>query len=242
VTATDVEYYDLLQSLERFSWLKLPHDCMRECGPAAQTLGALLRISTRETFVTNSTIAETADLPVSTVKKHVAKLAEAGWIANRGRQRTAGGALRRTATRCATSRADRCERFGVLPVWLSLLPLRWSDRAVFSLVMGRALSVSRGVNKTEAAAEIESIEDLHYGGYEDRFHFSLSQIQQQTGLGRHPIVEAKRSLRTRGLIDWYSGDGGDVLIPSQRKAIKAWTEGTEDYFGIRKNPSYRGGV
>ena len=239
--ATDnAEYFDFYQSLHRLGYIKLLHDCMCDRGPAAQTLGGLLAISTRETYVSNQAIADHANLPLRTVKHHIAALSQAGWVTNDGRQRTNAGRLRRTATRCVTSKAKHCTRYGVLPNWTSLLNLKWAERAVFSLVMARALAVGSGVNATEAASEVDSLGDLANGHW-DRFGFSLRQIERQTGLGRAAIATAKRSLAKRKLVARTDGDGdSDTLFPSPSKAIKVWQDDESSWCCVRDNPDYEG--
>ena len=56
------EEISLLASLTG-EWLKLPLSIVRDVGPATQTLGGILKISNRETFVSASKVAERARLP-----------------------------------------------------------------------------------------------------------------------------------------------------------------------------------
>ena len=75
----------LLDSLEG-EWIKLLVAAMREVGPAAQTLGGLLKVTSSTTFVPVSGIAMKARVPIKTARKHLATLATRGWIVNEGRQ------------------------------------------------------------------------------------------------------------------------------------------------------------
>ena len=132
----------LLDSLEG-NWLKLPEAIMRDCGSATQTLGGLLAITNRETFVSQSRIAAGAHLPISTVRKHLVRLHDSGWIENGGRERIRGGALRRTATIRITKKGrENLKPYGFLPIWACHSgQLRWSARAVLSVWMARLCSL-----------------------------------------------------------------------------------------------------
>ena len=87
----------LLHSLNG-EWLKLPFAAMRDVGPAAQTLGGILAITSTETFSAASRIAERSRLPLPTVRRHLSTLAQRGWLDNLGRGHTRQGASRRTCT------------------------------------------------------------------------------------------------------------------------------------------------
>ena len=57
-------------------------------------------------------------LPLKTVYKHLATLNAAGWIVNKGREKTRGGWLRRTATVALTKQTlDNLTPYGFLPWW-----------------------------------------------------------------------------------------------------------------------------
>lgn len=237
----NAEYYDLLQSLEHFNWLKLPFECMRECGPAVQTLGGLLRITGRQTFVSTEAIADRAYLPRRTVQKHLRTLDAAGWVECRGRERTPAGRLRRTATTKIAGRARKCEHFGILPEWARVQIkheyLTWSSKAILSVVMARTLAIQRG----NEVHELETLDDVLIHS-DDRFSFSLSYLQKTTGLGRSAIVDAKAQLSRTGLVRW-TGDpseyhASDLLAPSLRVAIKRWQSKGEYWFTITKNPEW----
>ena len=50
---------------------------------------------------------------------------------------------------------------------------------------------------------------------EDRFRYSLKRLKLQTGLSRNSIIEAKRTLRSLGIItSTQSGRAGDLLLPN----------------------------
>ena len=83
-THPEVQVFDLVDSLDQ-SWLKLPLEVMKDVGPATQTLGGLLKITNKETFVSTATIAEAARMPPRTAEKHLHSLDTHGWVSNRGR-------------------------------------------------------------------------------------------------------------------------------------------------------------
>ncbi len=234
-TEAECEYFDLLAALDRFPWIKLPHHCMKECGPAAQSLGGLLRITNRQTFVSVERIAESAFVPVASCRKHLKALHDAGYIKRQGRQRTPAGVLRRTGTIQVTAKGKGCDRFGILPSWLELaFPRRnvpWSCRAVFSLVMARMLSVHRGIEDDMRPDDLGCL----YEKAPDRFGFSLSSIEEATGLSRPSIISAKSRLQFAGLIEWRSGEfeySPDDLIPSLNAAIKSWNENGSGWYSV----------
>lgn len=204
-------------------WIKLPFAAMRDVGPAAQTLGGLMKVTKRETFVSISTIAEKSRLPVRTAAKHLATLQRHGWINNRGRERTRAGRPRRTCTIVVTSRAKLAQQdYGVLPWWACSRNrhLAWSDKAVLSVVMARLMSLRSAVVEEELDSDDfwGSIENL--GGC-DRFQFSLDELQHKTGLSRPSIIGAKHALHRRGIIEWIANqrrngaDDTDILEPSR---------------------------
>jgi hypothetical protein len=220
----------LLQSL-RGEWLKLPLAVMRDCGPAAQTLAGLMRITNKETFASVSTIATRARLPLWTCRKHLVTLDAKGYISNDGRGRTRRGAPRRTCTIRIAGRTKAAIQagYGVLPWWACCLPrsggrLPWSSKAVLSVIMARLMSMVSIVEEQDGRGNLhadepwDSISNL---GDADRFRFSLDSLERDTGLSRPAIVGAKRELKDRKIINWYrdqrldGGDGTDVLIPSE---------------------------
>ena len=97
------EEISLLDSLEG-EWIKLLVAPMQDVGPAAQTLGGLLKITSSQTFRPVSDIAVAARVPARTVEKHLVTLHNAGWIINKKRQPLKNGWLRRTATIALTKK------------------------------------------------------------------------------------------------------------------------------------------
>lgn len=204
-TTREVAHISLLGSLAR-EWIKLPCECMRECGAAAQTLGGLLRLTEKETFASVKRIAQAARLPARTVKRHLEILAENDWVSNHGRQPTRAGRARRTATRRVTKKSLSAAEtnYTFLPWWAScniatVGRLKWCERAVLSVVMARMCSL-RGAMLQEGSEGMAAI-----GAFEDkeRFRFSLDAIERQTGLSRPAIVRGKRRLKKLGIVDWF---------------------------------------
>lgn len=236
-----VEYSDFFQSIDHpHKWYKLPLRVMADVGPAVQTFAGLLKLTKKATFRQQREIASCARLPLATVKKHLVTLHERGWIENEGRQRTAGGILRRTATLTMTKKALAAlapdEPYGVLP-WQAMAVvavmftngkrwnnyrLPWSAKAVLSVVLSRLMSIIAGAKKQKDAGKIG--EDCRwemlkaFGGI-DRFRFGLDELHRLTGLGKPAIIAAKRTLKKIGMVDWVlkkRDDGGsdrDALAP-----------------------------
>lgn len=229
---------DLITSL-RAPWIKVPYSVMRDVGPAVQTLGGLLRITTKQTFVPLSAIATSARLPLATARKHIATLDAQGWVANSGRQRTPRGAPRRTCTLCVTKKTrDAIDRkqehpdepllWGVLPWWAccagGTVEMPWSARALLSVVMAKLMSLRAVVDREDGKADLtsedywESFENL--GSLDARFSFTLNDLSSLTGLSRHSIIEAKRLLHRKKIINWQGfrdpkkGDVTDKLLPN----------------------------
>jgi len=225
------EYISLLDSIERGEeWLKLPHDTMRECGPAAQTLGGILRLTNREMFVPLEDIASAARLQKRTVQRHLVKLDGRGWIHRKGRQKTRSGWLRRTATiqLTAKARAAAATTYGVLPWWACCEIRRhgrfnWATKAVLSIVLGRLMSlkaaieeqVGHGLDDCDVWGSIANMGD------EERFRFSLDSLQRQTGLSRQAAIDAKPQLKKRKIVNWTGAKEGsgsheaDILYPNE---------------------------
>jgi len=222
------EYISLVDSLTR-EWIKLPLAVMQDCGPAAQTLGGLLKVTDKETFIETATIADRARLPVATVRKHLVTLDARGWIHNRGRQETRRGRLRRTATIALTAKArDNLKPYAPLPWWACCSikgygKLSWAAKAVLSVVMGRLMSLKGAVEQQDGhGCDSEDVfGSIANMGEEDRFRFSLDYLEKQTGLGRTAIVDAKCKLARMQIVAWrrYCDDnGGDltnVLYPNE---------------------------
>ena len=117
----------LLESLNS-AWIKLPFEIMRDVGPAVQTLGALLKVTDKETYIAVGEIARCTGLPIGTVRKHLVTLDASGWIANRGREHTHRGRPRRTATIAITKQTkEKIEPYGAFP-WWACCSMRKRDR------------------------------------------------------------------------------------------------------------------
>jgi hypothetical protein len=191
-------------------WIKLPLLAMQQVGPAAQTLGGLVKMTTKETYSAVSEIAGSARLPVATVRKHLRTLDAGGWIANAGRQHTRRGAPRRTATIKITAQTiDHLTPFGVLPWWAccnirKVGRLPWCAKAVLSVVMARLWGLKAAADQQQDNADLEelvgAIENL---GGDDRFAFPLRWLESQTGLDHKSVTTAKRLLNHRyGIVRW----------------------------------------
>ncbi len=229
------EEISLLDSLSH-EWLKLPLSIMRDVGPAVQTLGGILRVASKETFVAARAIAEKSRLPVPTARKHLVTLHERGWILNEGRGRTRAGRARRTCTITLTAKTKAAmSDYGILPWWaccyisrIGRLP--WSAKMVLSVIMARLAAFKAAIERQEGYAPDD--EDFwgtqaNMGG-EGRFRYSLHYLEKETGLHRESIVDAKRRLAKLGIIDWIRGDDGcDLLCPNAafRVVVTPTTEG-----------------
>jgi hypothetical protein len=243
-----IEQISLLASLEQ-RWIKLPLACMQDVGPAAQTLGGLLRESKRETFSAVSAIAERALLPVVTVRRHLITLHNAGWIVNAGREKTRRGAPRRTCTIRVTQKSlAAMGEWGVLPWWACCKPrkgksLNWSESAILSVVMSRLMTLKATVCQQDAETEEDVIDAIENLGGENRFKFAMESclrsgergLTELTGLSRRSIIDAKASLVSRGIISiepGYHADGGSpphLLVPNWDFRVKKSPAG-DGYF------------
>jgi hypothetical protein len=228
----------LLDSL-RGEWLKLPLAAMRDVGPAVQTLGAILRITARETYVPTSHIAAHARLPIATVRKHIPILHVHGWISSRGRQPTRRGWLRRTCTIAVTKKTlaalepskENPITYGFLPWWAccsisKIGRLPWCARAVLSVVMGRLAGLKAAVDAHDGegldADDAEGVIEDIMGG-DERFRFSLRWLTERTGLDHKSIIKAKGVLNHRiHVVRWQGTPEArkgqvidtDLLIPN----------------------------
>ena len=214
-------------------WIKLPFTAMRDVGPAVQTLGGLLAITTGETFVPVGEIARKARVPERTAKAHLLTLHDHGWIDNRGRERTRRGNPRRTCTirLAAKAKAAAADGWGILPWWTCFKwrpPFNWSAKAVLSVLMGRLCAMKAAADRGEGCVDGAGDEEDMLGALENMDvdgHFrglsSLRKLEEITGLDRKSIAVAKRRLHTIGCIIWQrSGDTtprgtvADLLIPN----------------------------
>jgi hypothetical protein len=219
--APATEEISLRDSLDA-EWIKLPLAVMRDVGPACQTLGGLLKLTSRETFSSHAAIAKRARLPVRTVRAHLATLAASGWIEDRGREHTRAGRPRRTCTLAITPRARAAakESYAVLPWWAGchihrVGRLPWSTRAVLSVVMARLMTMKAGIERSGDGCldpnDLEgSIEEMGGAG---RFRFTLDHLEATTGLARGSIIRAKCQLRGLGIIKIYADDRDDGGTP-----------------------------
>jgi hypothetical protein len=207
---TPVEHISLVESLEREALL-LPLKCVRECGPAAQTLAGLRKVTSRETYVAAQSIADTSRVPLRTVRRHLITLAEHGWIENAGREKTRSGRARRTNTirlsrRCSTE----WKPYGILPWWVSgpvhrVGTVPWSAKVLLAIVLGRLASLKAGADVEDDEDDEEVQAAIEEMGGEDRFAWSLSDLQRITGMTRDSIVTAKRFLYRHKLVEWTEG-------------------------------------
>lgn len=212
VVRTTLAIHELLTA----PYIPLSEAAMREVGSAAQTLGGLYKITGKETFVPIHDIALSARVRQRTCEKQLKRLHESGWVHNRGRERTRAGCLRRTATHALTLKAKKHKSpFLRLPYWAAVpvgrTKLSWKARAVLAVVTSQynVLVDSPGL---EAYSDEQG---LILEEFEDRFRFSLSRLQRQTGLQRNSVVEAKRELHEAGIITWRgSGQNVDLVLPN----------------------------
>ena len=212
---SDVRRISLLDSLDD-PWIKLPLVPMRDVGPAVQTLGGLLAITSTKTFVPNKEIAERVRMPLATTCRQLVRLHDRGWIVNAGRNRTRTGILRRTSTIKIPKRTrDQLEPYGILP-WWSCSKLPWCARAMVSVVLARLCRL-KSVVETHEETDLDRDElvgtiEEYYG--EDRFRFSLNWLESHTGLSRPSIISAKQHLHSLGIVSWSRWRRGDVLYPN----------------------------
>lgn len=222
------ERYSLVDSLDQ-EWIKLPFEVMQEVGPATQTLGGILKVTNRETFVALDKIANAARVPKGTLRKHLVPLHDHNWIVHTGRQQTRRGRTRRTATIKVTARARDAAKssYGLLPWWAACQIRRhgrlpWCARAVLSIVMARLAGLKRAVEEqvghdADADDLIGTIEN--FGG-EDRFRFNVESLIRQTGLVQASVWKAKHELKRAGIVHWRGDEGEhgetltDILAPS----------------------------
>lgn len=203
--------------------IKLPVAAMNEVGPAAQTLGGVLKLTLRCTFASANKIAVASRLPVKTVRKHLLTLQEQSWIHNNGREPTQSGRARRTCTIRTTGRTlEAVKNYCPLPWWTAATSVgkQWCSRALWAVVVRRWLELRAGIITTycgEPFHEHELPDRLDSIGGEERFGFSLPKLQELTGLSRDSIVKGKRILMRAGFVKWIRGadsQSPDLLIPN----------------------------
>lgn len=180
-------------------YLRLPHAAMRDVGSAARTLGAVMERSKKkssETFASAGTIAETAQLPLRTVRKHLDKLIDRGWVESLGRQDG-----RRTLTlRIPDETWARATPFGALPRW-------WSSHGrpaagmVFSVVLSKLCTMEHLLEREDLEEEADHIRRMR--------RISFTELQTATGLHRETVSDALDTLWRLGHIRREeSGPGG----------------------------------
>jgi DNA-binding MarR family transcriptional regulator len=229
--AAEVKEYDLIDSLHG-EWLKLPHAVMKSVGPATQTLAGFANATSknnRETFRSVARLADSARLPVATVRKHLARLEVDGWVTNRGREQTRAGRPRRTCTIAMTAkgaaqfRSDGSAYYGFLPWWACIGRVTWSEKAVLSVVLARLLTLKAAAERNGAADTEEVWGEIANMGDDANFRFSLDHLSAATGLTRQPIVAAKASLSRFGIVSWRGSDTydkADILYPRDDFRVK----------------------
>lgn len=216
-----VERISLFDSLDH-EWLKLPHEIMRDVGPATQTLAGLLGVASQETFVAVAEIARKSRLPVPTARKQLKKLHENGWIIHNGRRRTRAGHLRRTATIMVPKKTKvSLTPYATLPWWAccnirKVGRLSWSAKAILSVVMSRLMMLKATVEEQDGHGldTDDLVDSIEYLGGDARFAFSLGRLEKITGLTRESVIVAKRKLHGVGIVIWSGGTPTDTLTPN----------------------------
>lgn len=209
----------------RENWLKLPCDAVKHAGPASQTLAGIMQITNRETYCSAEEIANRARVPLATCRKHLAILADRGYIDNEGRQSTRAGIPRRTCTIRLTKQArDMSSDYYPLPWWAAcyinrLGRLKWSTKALLSLIMRRLMGAAAWQERNDLSGDDDESKDdalIQYDS-DDRYKFSLAYLSENLGLTRESVVNAKADLARMRIIDWCRGNGinaPDTLTPS----------------------------
>jgi len=205
---------------EKRAWLKLPHVLMNAAGPAAQSLAGMHRYfgSRTETFASAEKIAAEVMVPTRAFRNHLRKLEAGEWVKNKGRQKDHTGYARRTPTLALTPQtlalfsSDQKTPYGVLPDWACDDRFPWSARAVLSVVMAQLMKLNSKFDGDDPWGELEN-----FGGPE-RFYFSISDLQECTGLARKAAVAGRRCLVEYGVVRRIDPDArnlGAILYPSE---------------------------
>ena len=233
----DVQKYSLATSLG-CDWLKLPLAVMRDVGPATQTFAGFEKITHTETFIRVSEIAKTARVPLKTARNHLDMLEQHGWLLSKGRGHTKRGSPRRTNTIAMTAKAKALfpkrnaekapetdnqskpdvidSHYGFLPWWACTRRgkrqwLSWSSKAVLSIVMGRLAALKAASRDVQGKTGEEWLAER----LEDRFRFSLVDLEEDTGLSRASVIDAKGELHAAKIINWSGGGtDSDCLAPN----------------------------
>lgn len=201
--------------------IKMLVQAMCEVGSAAQTLGGVLKASPKSTYASVSKIALGCRLPVKTVRNHLKILSDNGWITNQGRQPTRTGRARRTCTISVTEKTTSAmTRYCPLPWWVQATKWNWRTRALWSVIVCQWLKLRVGILEAlgeRTCSEPMLPDHLDLIGGDERFGFSLSDLQKMTGLTTDSIVEAKRDLYQGGFVIWAATNdhtSPDVLMPN----------------------------
>jgi hypothetical protein len=200
--------------------LRLSTDACKNVGPAAQTLAGVLRKTNRSTFVSTDEIANFSRVPLATCRKHLSILESTGYLVNEGRKRTPAGKPRRTCTICVTPTArEAITEYWSLPELLACSfrnakRLNWAERVLLAVIVTRLQSVLASFRESR---QLETVEDYDCYIREDRFQFSLSFLEQKTGLSRPTICRAKHGLWERKIIRLIGETDGvtrDTMLPN----------------------------
>lgn len=210
--------------------IKLLVEAMHEVGPAAQTLGGILRLTLRCTFASQSKISIASGLPLKTVRKHLLTLQEHSFIHNNGREPTQSGRARRTCTIRSTGRTlEVVKNYCPLPWWTAATSVgnQWCSRALRAVVVRRWLELRAGIITTyrgEPFHEHELPDRLNSIGGEDRFGFSLPKFQKMTGLDGgigKMTLKVRRRLPSTRIDDEFEAIGANVCWPV---GVSSWNE------------------
>jgi len=199
-------------------YIPLPLQAMQKLGRTAQTLGAIHRVAIgQQTFRQARVICDAGCIPLRTFRRDVARLHNARWIIDGGRQvnlRT--NRCRRTVTYMITDAAMACKKpFVPLPRWAAnLLANSWQERAVFACIVGRHLMIER------VELDMGGI-----GSLDGRREYKIEQLMADTGLCRSAVLAAKKSLQHKHLIVVEKGSPlygtGDELWVNPRCVVRA---------------------
>lgn len=180
-------------------FLVFPHECMRVCGPAAQTWSGFILQGHREVYKPISVIAEACGLPPRTVKYHIPILIEHGWLerGEKGRRRTQTYIPRRIRF------SDHDDsKFAALPAWLGQF-MTWAERAYLACVVSRYFV---GIENYESEGDAEYAQDR---GISVLTH---KAIMAKTGLRHQAARKAREGLLER---EWIQ-DINDGYQPESR--------------------------
>lgn len=231
-TIAGEKHFDLLSVLAHpDNWTKWPRRAIREVGPASQTLGAMLKLTKRETFYSVPNISRKARLSKYTVRKHLVALHKKEWISNEGRQATPKGYKRRSCTYRVRSKAIAAAvDYAIFPGWACAMPLPWGTKALLAVLMSTLVGLKAYVEEASGedirtVAELYSALDCSEPDFLRRFELSVRDLEFETGLSKPTLIAAKRHLRRLGIIEIHSdgeseiGTVKDVLKPREEFRI-----------------------